>query len=292
MTFNMLKLECKKAIFNKLFLLSILIGCAITMFSLIPRLQSYYNDINFFKGMQNNSTVIYDPCAPLESLFNHWIGAEAVTPGSVNFFFIFPILIAIPYGWSYCLEKQKGYIRNVVLRSGKLRYYFSKYIAVFVSGGLAMVIPLLFNFLLTGMFVPAVCPDPTYITGYGIFTSSFLSMFFYTNPFLYIFLYLLVDFAFCGLIACLCFALATFIKNRVVVVLMPFFILLAFRYICTSFIYVSTTTIYKEISPMFFLRPVPAAYDTSWLIITLEAFIVLIFTFYLSVIRGIRNEIY
>jgi len=292
MTFNMLKLECKKAIFNKFFLLSILIGCLITSSSLIPNIQSYYRDINMAKKLLDSGTVIYNSYGPLESLFNHWIGSEAISAGSVNFFFIFPILIAIPYGWSYCLEKQKGYIRNVVLRSGKPRYYFSKYVAMFVSGGLAMVIPLLLNFIITAMFVPAVYPDPSYITGYGIFTASILSKAFYTNPFLYVFLYLLVDFVFCGLITCLCFALATFIKNRVVVVLMPFFILLAFRYICTSFIYVSSTTVYKELSPMFFLHPVPPAYNTTWLIITVEAIIVLIFTFYMSIIRGIHNEIY
>lgn len=292
MTYNMLKLELKKAICNKLFFLCIFMGCIITMFSFIPNLQSYYRDINTFKEIQSSGTVVYNSYAPLNSLFNHWIGAEAITMGSVSYFFLFPILISMPYGWSYRIEKKKGYIRNVVLRCGKLRYYFSKYVAIFVSGGLAMVIPLIFNFILTAMFVPAVCPDPTYVTGYGILTSSFLSKLFYTNPFLYVFIYLLVDFIFCGLISCLCLALASFIKNRVVIVLMPFFALLLFRYICTSFIYVSSTTIYKELSPMFFLRPVPAAYDTTGTIITIEAIILLIFTAYFSIIRGVRNEIY
>lgn len=292
MIYNMLKLELKKALCNKLFLLSIFIGCFITMFSFIPSLQSYYRDVNAFKDMQSSSTVVYNTYAPLDSLFNHWIGAEAVSTGSVSFFFLFPILISIPYGWSYCIEKKKGYIRNVVLRCGKLRYYFAKYVAVFVSGGLAMVIPLLFNFILTAMFVPAICPDPTYVTGYGILTSSFMSKILYTNPFLYVFAYFLVDFIFCGLISCMCFAFGAFIKNRVVVVLIPFFALLLFRYICTSYIYISSTTIYKELSPMFFLRPVPAMYDTTGAIIMVEAIILLIFTVCFSIIRGVNDEIY
>lgn len=292
MTFNMIKLECRKAILNKFFLLSILIGIGLTFFSLVPRVKGYYHDLNMMQEVQSRLSTIHNPYAPLESLFNHWIGSDANTPGSVNYFFIFPLLIAIPYGWSYCAEHRNGYIRNVVIRAGKFRYYFSKYIGVFVSGGLAMIIPLLFNFLLTAMFVPAVTPDPTYITGYGVTASSFLSMYFYTTPFLYVFLYLLVDFIFCGLLACLCFALTAFIKSRVVVVLMPFIILLGFRYICISLIYVSSTTIYKELSPMMFLRPVPASYDTTGLIILVEIAIVFTFTFLLSVAKGVRDEIY
>ena len=75
-----------------------------------------------------------------------------------------------------------------------------------------MVIPLLFNFLLTAMFVPAITPDPYYITSYGVISSAFLSELFTLNHFLHVFLYLLVDFIYCGLIACLCFAFAAFVK--------------------------------------------------------------------------------
>lgn len=288
MTLNMIRLECKKAVFNKFFLLAILIGCGITASSFVPDIQPYYRDLSLLQKVQGS----YNPCLPLESLFNHWIGSEAISAGSGNFFFIFPLLIAIPYGWSYCAERRSGYLRSVVLRAGRLRYYGAKYLAVFVSGGLAMVIPLLFNFLVTALFVPAVTPDPSYITGYGISGTSLLSLLFYTRPFLYIFLYLLLDFAFCGLLTCLCFALAAFIKSRVAVVVLPLFILLAFQYFCNSFIYASFTGIHKELSPMYFLRPVPAAYDTSWAIIGVEAAILFLFTFFFSVVRGARHEIY
>lgn len=288
MTLNMIRLECKKAVCNKFFLLAILIGCGITASSFVPDIQPYYRDLSFLREIQGP----HNPYLPLESLFNHWIGSEAVSAGSGNFFFIFPLLIAIPYGWSYCAERRSGYLRSVVLRAGKLRYYGAKYLAVFVTGGLAMVVPLMFNFLVTALFVPAVTPDPSYQTGYGIAGASLLSLVFYTRPFLYVFLYLLLDFAFCGLLACLCFALAAFIKSRVVVVMLPLFILLAFQYFCNSFIYASFTGIHKELSPMYFLRPAPAAYDASWAVIGAEAAVLFLFTFFFSVVRGTRHEIY
>ncbi|MDE7425331.1 MAG: hypothetical protein K2N51_16865 [Lachnospiraceae bacterium] len=292
MLWNNIKLECKKAIFTKLFFLVVLIGCTITMFSLLPHLQSYYRDISNLKKFSEEFSYIRNPMMPMETLFNHWIGGEATTPGSTDYFFLFPILVSIPYGWSYCMERRSGYIKNMVIRTGKVQYYLSKYIALFLSGGLAMVIPLLFNFLLTAMFVPAITPDPYYITAYGIISSSFLSEFFYTSPFIYVFLYMLVDFIYGGLIACLCFAFATFVKNQVIVVLLPFFVLLGFNYICTSFIYTSSIVIYTELSPMYFLRPVPAVYDTNGFVVFIGVVILFLFTLTATIVKEASNEIY
>ncbi len=292
MLWNTIKLECKKAVFNKMFLAAVLIGCTITIFGLIPHLQGYYREINMENQFAKEFSDIRNPMLPISTLFNSWIGSEAMTPGSVYYFFLFPILVAIPYGWSYCVERRSGYIKNMVIRTGNWRYYLSKYIALFLSGGLAMVIPLLFNFLLTAMFVPAITPDPYYITSYGVISSAFLSELFYAKPFLHVFLYLLVDFIYCGLIACLCFAFAAFVKNHVIAVLLPFFVLLGFDYICYSFIYTSYDVIYTELSPMKFLRPVAAAYDTNGLVISIGAVILFFFTFMLTVVKGWRSEIY
>lgn len=291
MLWNTIKLECKKAICNKFFLLAIFIGIAITFFSLIPMVQSYYQDMNNHDSFQEEFGQ-RNPLMPMETLFNHWIGGEANTPGAADYFFLFPLLISIPYGWSYCAERRSGYVKNVVIRAGRTRYYLSKYIALFLSGGLVMVIPLLSNFLLAAMFFPAVIPDPSYITAYGIGASSFLSMHFYSRPFLYVLLYLLVDFVFSGLIACLCFTASALVKNRVVVILLPFFILLGFHYFCYSFIYTSGVVIYTEVSPMVFLCPVPSVYDTNLFVVLIWGITLFLLTFLTTVVRGQRHEIY
>lgn len=292
MLWNNIKVECHKAIFTKLFFLIVVIGCAITMFSLFPCLQSYYRYISNLEDFSEELSYVRNPMMATQTLFNCWIGSEAITPGSTYYFSLFPILVSIPYGWSYCTERQSGYIKNVIIRTGKLRYYLSKYIALFLSGGLAMVIPLLFNFLLTAMFVPAITPDPYYITSYGIISASFLSELFYTCPFMYIFLYLLVDFVYGGLIACMCFAFAAFVKNKVIVVLLPFFVLLGFNYFCSSFIYTSSTVIYTELSPMNYLRAVPAAYDTNGYVVFIGAVILFLFTLILVFVKEASNEVY
>ena len=162
-----LYLECRKAIRNRLFVIAIAVGCIVTLCSLIPQVKSYYRGIQVVNGF---SEVFQhrNPHAAMNTLYNHWVGGETHTLGSSVYFFIFPLLVAIPYGWSFCNEHRIGYTRCMVLKTGKFPYYFAKYCAVFLSGGLTMVIPLVFNFLLTAMFVPAVCPDPSYLIWYAV----------------------------------------------------------------------------------------------------------------------------
>ena len=264
MLWNNIKIECKKAMGTRLFLFVVLTGCIITMFSLVPCVQSYNRYISSLKYISEEFSYIRNPMMSSQTLFNYWIGSEAITPGSTNYFFLFPILVSLPYGWSYCMERRSGYIQNVVV-SRKLK-----------SKGITIAKP----------------PDPYYITSYGIISSSFLSEFFYTRPFLYVFLYLMVDFIYCGLIACLCAACAAFVKNHVIVVLLPFIALLGFNYICNSFIYISGDVVYTELSPMNFLRAVPAGYDTNGFVVCTGAVILLLFILVTTVVREAPNEVY
>lgn len=179
-------------------------------------------------------------------------------------------------------------MRNMVIRCGKTNYFAAKYLAVFVSGGLAMLLPLVFNLLLVAMFLPIATPVPYYAMYTGIWASSLMSMLYYSQPFLYLLLYLLIDFIFCGLLACLSFAVTALIKNRVAVVLAPFLVLLAVQYSRRLVIFSAS----KEISPMAFLHPMPVGKDAAWGVILLEAAVLLVFTLCMTVVRGHKNEIY
>ncbi|MFP3154662.1 hypothetical protein LQZ18_09595 [Lachnospiraceae bacterium ZAX-1] len=204
---------------------------------------------------------------------------------------MFPLLAAIPYAWSYCEEKNSGYQRNIVVRSGKTQYFLSKYIAIFLSGGLTMVIPLAFNFLLTAMVFPAVTPNVIYDTAYGIFGSSLMSALYYSNPFLYLLFYLLIDFVFAGLVACIGFMVSFFVKYYVATIIVPLFLMLGVHYF-RQFVYTSYAIQYKEISPLYFLRPVQSAYRASWLIILAEIAALLLMTVVPLLLWERKREIY
>jgi len=66
----------------------------------------------------------------------------------------------MPFGWSYHQERQNGVYNQIISRSSKQTYFISKYIAVFVSGGLAVSLPLLFDLFATAMVCPYVVPTP------------------------------------------------------------------------------------------------------------------------------------
>lgn len=275
---NLLKLEISKALNNKFFIASVIVGCLITTASLIYNVKLYQNELESMSSLPTSSTVTYNPSAAVYTVFNHWVGGEPFSLGSALYFFVFPLLVTIPFGWSYCEEKQRGYHKLVSVYGGKKSYFLAKYFAVGLSGGLAMVIPLMFNFLLATLFFPVVTPNVIYDIHYGVFGSSLMSTLFYTRPFLYLFFYLSIDFFYCGLLACMSLGITSFIKHKWVVVIAPFFFCLVINF-CTRFIYTSPTTVYKQLSPLYFLRPVESGYAASWKIILISG----LFLFLISV---------
>lgn len=105
-------------------------------------------------------------------------------------------------------------MRQMLVRAGEKSYLTAKFLATFIAGGLAMVVPLIINFMLTAMFIPAITPVPTYDTMYGVFGNSLFSSLYYTQPFAYVAVYMLVDFMFCGALACITMLSALFIKYK------------------------------------------------------------------------------
>lgn len=51
-----------------------------------------------------------------------------------------PIIVAFPFMVAFCTERNNGNIRFVIARTGKMRYYLSKFVSCFLCGGLAVLI--------------------------------------------------------------------------------------------------------------------------------------------------------
>lgn len=279
-----MKTELKKAVRTKYFLAAVSIGTAITILSLVynvGRLETrkIYEGIN--------------PCYEGFTLFNSWIGGEPFSLGSSLYFFVFPLLIAIPYGWSFCGERTSGYMRQVIVRTGMKRYLTAKYIATFLSGGLAMILPLVINLLITAMFFPANKPIPSYDTMYGVFGVSMFSELYYTHPFGYVGLYLLVDFIFCGALTCLTMISAWFVKYKWINCIFPFVVCMAINMV-SRFMYTNEVGRQNyQISPFYFTRCSQTAYPASFSIImgmTAVLFFVTV-AFHIIVTRNKKNEV-
>lgn len=285
---SVLKLELKKAFKNKFFWISVVLGCLITLLSFEHMVNMYYEGMSAISG--NSTDIIYDPHIGINTVFNCWIGGEPFSLGSSIYFFVFPLLIALPYGWSYSEERKYGYRRMMITKTGKKKYYCAKYVAVFLSGGVAMVLPLIFNFWMTLLVVPAILPDVTMNMFYGVFGGSFLAELYYTVPFLYVAIYLFIDFVYCGFLVCICMAVSGIVRQKWGVVLIPFLLLL-FVHVITDYIYSDPSVAYKELSPLYFLRGVEVRYSFSGSIILLFAIGLLVISL-IGIIKEYRNEIY
>lgn len=247
---NLLKMELKKAFQNKVFLMMLAIGLVIAIISVIQNLPKYY------KFLENNAYAVekgmeMNPLWPMFTPYSNWLGNDFTYSMTPLFYTLFPLLACLSYGWSYFGERKSGYVMNVAVRTNKRSHYFlAKYIAVFISGGTVVVLPMLLNFLVISCFIPAYQPDLFYDMYYSVST-HFLRDWFFAMPQLFIAAILAINFIFSGLIAACSMALTFFLKNKFTIVLLPFMFLFFVQYLQDNvWIYFSETII----SPLIFLR--------------------------------------
>lgn len=229
MTRRMMRLELDRALRSKAFLLAVFAGISITLWHFCRYgWQLIEHVLDVYQGTAGEGFFeMVDYAIPVTQV---WIGTSNV--GHDLYFFLLPLLCAVPYGASYAMERKSGYICNVITRVDSRTYRRAKLGAVFISGGLVSVIPLIFNLMLCMCFVPVMFP----LAGSGLFAvmdSSFLSgLFFSSGTMAYIFIYLIFDFVFFGLLNGICLVMAWFEDNRFAVLLMPFMIYFALHVIC------------------------------------------------------------
>lgn len=275
--------EIKKSISTKYFIITCIIGIVITLLGGINRISCYiiYDDlIQSYDGILTKN-----PNLASDTLFNYWIGGEFSSVFYSLFFTLIPLIATFPYGWSFFIERKNGYIKNIVTRTTKNKYFLAKYFAVFISGGLSVLIPLIINFALVACFVPAYTPDVYYDIYYGVGFIQAFSKLFYTFPLIYIFIYMVLNFIFGGLISSMSLAITFFVRNRVAVVLTPFFLLLGLNYI-------NMFSPKYELSPMNFLHCARVVNISNGWIILAEALILFLITFGITMWKGNSDDVY
>lgn len=163
------------------------------------------------------------------SLFISWIAVHPTGLGSNIFFFIWPILAAMPYGWSYMQDRHTGLYNQIVTKTKISYYYLSKYIATFLSGGIAIAFPLCLDLMLTALICPFCIPNVT-MSLMPIINVTFLSKLYYSNPWMYAAIWCMLDFLWGGVTSCLCFCVGTQVKSSIAISISPFvaFLLLDF----------------------------------------------------------------
>lgn len=223
------------------------------------------------------------------NLFIRWICVNLSTIGYVWFFFLFPLLAAFAYGWSYAAEKKYGYLKNVLSRTTKGIYYISKFVVTFLAGGIAISIPLLFNLLSNALFCPAITPSILTMAA-PIAQGSFLSMLYYSHPWIYSFCAIITDFLWGGVIACISLSSGFWVKRVITSVILPFIAFVSVDFLLSLF-GAGKLGRYYSFSPLELLHATALNRNPAWLVFGMIG-ILFLMTVLITHYRGKQDEIF
>lgn len=243
------KLELYRAFHNIGYVIALGVACAIAVAHIIMRILPESESLEIVGNMD------YPP-----SVFNKCLMLDVGGNFAYLFYFGVILLGTLPSSISYFQDLRGGYIKNVCTRMDKRGYLIGKYIAIFVSAGSVCVIPLLLNLLLTCMFIPALLPQEG-TRMFSLSSGCMLADLFYTHPFLYLGVYLLIDFVMVGLFTCLALAVSKFMFNQYLVLFTPF---IAFLLLQTLLQF----TYFNSAGPFFVMNPLQMTWQNSVIVIT------------------------
>lgn len=272
---RMLKIEFERAFRGKLWII-LLIGVAIVGADFI---QYVLPEVKFM-----NTALYWTKMERPQTAFQWWIGGGLIDWQQVLFFYLMPLMTAIPYADSFFTDRKNGYIKNIFTRTTKSRYYAAKYLATFVVSGLVVVIPMLLSFALTASVLPMVKPD---VNGFmsPIMHGQMWDVLYYSHPLIYTFAYIAVDFVYAGLFASMALTVAFFVEYRFAVLLAPFLLVFFLRTICSFFGW-NTVNILR------FLSPGNSFSDGSFWIVACEALIIAMITGGIFFGKGLHDDVY
>jgi hypothetical protein len=272
---RLVKNEVRRAFCNKMMLGVLAVGAVLAVWEMlmyaVPMQPYLYEERDMLKGGMIPSLFLGDG----------WIGFGNYLP-ALLLFLLSPILAVLPFADSYFVERKSGYLKNVCLRTHKLRYCAAKYLAVFLSGGTAVVVPMLLSLWMNSLLLPAIMPQASSAAS-PVLNTHMWGALFYSRPFAYLFCYLLLDFVFYGLIAAISLVVAFWAENRFVVVLTPFLLHVALMYICR---WLGV----PEYAPFDFL--IPAGTPLHFIEILAAGLLLLVLTAGLFLGQGTKREVY
>lgn len=214
MIVKLLRIELQRVFRNKATYVVFIIACSISLLhvfhNVVPRVEAWNEmALNLKSDMQY----------PYH-LFGEWICGNSYNLEGFLYFMILPLLAVLPHSLSFCVDKENGYIKQMYMRLDRGYYLAAKFGAVFLTGGLVVVLPLVLNLAVCAALLPALKPQG--LAGTFINASVLWSGIYESHPLLYVAIYLFIDFMLGGLIAGLPLFFSFFTEKKFIVLLMPF----------------------------------------------------------------------
>ena len=215
---NTIRSELRKALTNKLLYLSIGIGLVFFGMDVMENRATMGEFDEIIQSLLDADFRVRTAHTGY-SLFYLWSGMLPATRGAVLFYTVWPVLAAMAYGWSYTEERRSGVYDQIACRTSGRTYYVAKYVAVFVSGALAVAVPVLVGLLANALVVP-YDPIPS---GWNLLgNKNFMASLFYESHWAFALVWVGMCGLFGGAAACLCFIVGTRLRYGVMVILTPY----------------------------------------------------------------------
>ena len=213
-----IKTELWKAFHNPLLWLALAGGAVVALLSVrdcITHFAEWKSRVYLSSGVSLSSEGY--------SLFVFALPYDTHSYSSGLFRYIWPILAAIPYGSSYMQERRSGVYNQIVTRIGRKKYFFAKYLAVFVTGGAVLALTQAAALLADAMVLPYWKMRVTFMD--VLTNGAFLSELFYESPWLHALAWFGMVFLIGGSAACLTFFAWTGLRLWSLVSIVPFAII-------------------------------------------------------------------
>lgn len=224
---NVLKEELNRALKGNGMVLALIIGCVITISHMLKyQLPAYYN----------NAMMDYERFPMLYPFVvsDTWLAGNMSTLESFIYYLILPIVAVLPFGTSYFTDIQSGFLKSMYMKTTRREYLMGKYITTFLSGGIAVTLPLVINLIGALIFLPNLSAQVT-MPYNGIGAAHFLNEIYYTYPLIYIFFFLCLDFVFGGIFASVALTCSFLSDYKIVVMICPFFLQLTIHVFVSFF---------------------------------------------------------
>lgn len=271
---QILKIELERAYKNKAFLVALIIGAMLSFANVI--IEVIPRAMNPLRTFSRDGQILP------QNVFVSWMG------GNQNFEYtllirIIPLLVVIPYAATYFSDKKNGIIKNYYVRMDKKNYLIAKYITVFFSAGIVAIFPFVLNLMITSMILPSIRPEVA--SSQGLSVNGLWSQIYYTHPYAYILLSLMLIFMLSGIFGSMTLMLSHFANNRFIAMVFPFLLTT-----CTNMLFSNSRNWFIRgftTSRILDMTQIGPNYGVSILIEMISLFAL---TFTIFVLKGVRDD--
>lgn len=274
---KMLKIELERAFRSKTMTLSLVVGLGIALVQyFMVSFPNRNNILEYYTGHVGTYPI---------SAYKMWMEIDTIHPYIIIYLTLFPFLAVLPFGTSYFTDLKSGYIKSIFSRVNHKDYMWAKFIAVFVSGGVAVVIPVAFNLLINMATFPALTPIAE--GGFYLCAVQNFADLYFNAPLVFVGIYFILYFIYGGVFASLALAVSRVFDYVFFVLIFPFLIYYGLGVISPYF----STNLINTINPEYLLLPVQPGRPTI-LAIFGEPVVLLLITLFIYFRKARKNDIF